>query len=54
LDHQEDIERRLLEHELKRERYLEFKKELDSLKNVRYTIVVNNLSRMINLRQIKS
>ncbi|KAF4725554.1 hypothetical protein FOZ63_031262 [Perkinsus olseni] len=33
LDHQQETEQRLLEHEIKRERYLAFKRELDALKN---------------------
>lgn len=32
LERQEDIEARLMEHELKKERYLDFKRELDTLK----------------------
>merc|ERR1712072_922682 len=33
LEQQEDTEMRLLEHELKKERYLDFKRELDSLRS---------------------
>jgi hypothetical protein len=32
LMHQEDVENRLMEHEMKKQRYLEFKRELDGLK----------------------
>mmetsp|Transcript_24934 Transcript_24934/g.71567 ORF Transcript_24934/g.71567 Transcript_24934/m.71567 type:complete len:528 (-) Transcript_24934:349-1932(-) len=33
LDHQEEVEYRLLEHEQKKERYLDFKRELDGLRS---------------------
>merc|ERR1711948_187397 len=33
MDHQEEVEYRLLEHEQKKERYLDFKKELDGLRS---------------------
>merc|ERR1719473_1194253 len=32
MDHQEEVEYRLLEHEQKKERYLDFKRELDGLR----------------------
>merc|ERR1719420_1422931 len=32
LMHQEDVENKLMEHEMKKQRYLEFKRELDGLK----------------------
>merc|ERR1712039_52450 len=33
MEHQEDVEMRLLEHEQKKERYLDFKRELDGLRS---------------------
>merc|ERR1719199_1797401 len=33
LEHQEEMEQRLMEHEMKKDRYLDFKRELDMLKN---------------------
>merc|ERR1719506_2872705 len=32
LEHMEDVDNRMLDHEMKKQRYLEFKRELDHLK----------------------
>merc|ERR1712039_934646 len=45
MEHQEDVEMRLLEHEQKKERYLDFKRELDGLRNQNKSINVERQRR---------
>mmetsp|Transcript_125237 Transcript_125237/g.267341 ORF Transcript_125237/g.267341 Transcript_125237/m.267341 type:complete len:524 (-) Transcript_125237:265-1836(-) len=45
MEHQEDTEMRLLEHEQKKERYLDFKRELDGLRNQNKSINVERQRR---------
>jgi len=51
LDHQDHVDHKLMEHDNKKERYLEFKRELDGLKEKNKTLNVERMRRRMEHRR---